>query len=74
MVLKIQAFQKYGIKTDKCVEEFEFCCWDSLSKWLEGYTQLNKCPKCSKEVKENKNGENEKVELSFRRFEVCRSL
>ena len=58
MTIKIQAYQANGIKTDKIVDEFEFCCWDSLSKWLNGYAHLHKCPKCEKE---NKNGKRKNI-------------
>lgn len=56
MTLKLQAYQKYGIKTDELVEEFEFCCWDDLHEWLKNFHELHKCPKCKKlvEVKEAK--------------------
>jgi len=46
MTIRIQTYQSKGIKTDKLVDEFEFCCWDDLEKWLKRYT-LWKCPKCN---------------------------
>lgn len=46
MTIKIQAYQKQGIKTDEVIDTFEFCCWDSLSKWLNSGFVLYKCPKC----------------------------
>ena len=53
MTIKIQAFQSEGIKTDKCIDKFEFCCWVELYKWLQGYGKnLHKCPKCK--VKDKK--------------------
>jgi len=56
MTIKIQAFQKCGIKSDKCEEEFEFCCWESLYQWLHGF-ELHKCPQCAKNL-EKKNERN----------------
>ena len=49
MTIKIQAFQKRGIKTDKCIDEFEFCCWDKLLHWLNK-SAAHKCPKCKEEA------------------------
>jgi len=49
VTIKIQSYQKKGIKQDKLVEEWEFCCWETLFKWLAGYSELNKCPRCKKE-------------------------
>lgn len=48
MTLKIQAYQALGKKTDHIVDEYEFCCWDALFRWLQSYGQgnLHKCPKC----------------------------
>ncbi|MBE3128538.1 MAG: hypothetical protein IMZ60_02545 [Actinobacteria bacterium] len=46
MTIKIQAYQANGIKTDKLIDEYEFCCWEALYKWLEGFSSLHKCPKC----------------------------
>jgi hypothetical protein len=51
MTIKIQAYQKFGKKTDELVDEFEFCCWDSLNKWLNSGFVLHKCPECSKKNK-----------------------
>jgi len=47
-MLKIQAYQKQGIKTDELINEFEFCCWEDLFNWLKGFTELHRCPKCNK--------------------------
>ncbi len=51
MTIKIQAYQSNGIKTDEVIDEFEFCCWDKLFKWLKKYKELHKCPKCKKPKK-----------------------
>lgn len=53
MTIKIQAYQANGIKTDKIVDEFEFCCWESLNTWLNSGFILHKCPKC-KEIKDGR--------------------
>lgn len=50
MTIKIQAYQAGGIKTKEIVDEFEFCCWESLFEWLKEFSELNKCPKCKKRV------------------------
>jgi len=50
VTIHIQAYQRRGIKTNELVDSYTFCCWDSLSKWLNGYG-LNKCPKCKEEEK-----------------------
>jgi hypothetical protein len=47
MTIKIQAYQKKGIKTKELVDEYEFCCWHSLFEWLKGFS-LHKCPACKK--------------------------
>jgi len=47
-MIKIQSYQKHGIKTDEISEEFEFCCWDNLYKWLKSWKLLNKCPECKR--------------------------
>jgi hypothetical protein len=47
MTIKIQAYQKEGIKTNKIVDEYEFCCWDALNKWLNSGFVLYKCPECN---------------------------
>ena len=52
MTIKIQAFQRNGIKTEDVQDEFEFCCWKALKKWLNGYSSLHSCPECKKEIKE----------------------
>jgi hypothetical protein len=46
MTIKIQAYQKGGIKTNKIIDEYEFCCWDALNKWLNSGFVLHKCPEC----------------------------
>ncbi len=48
--IKIIAYQSKNkpINEGEEPEVFEFCCWDSLKKWLEGYS-LYKCDKCKKE-------------------------
>ena len=48
MTLKIQAYQRYGDKTNELVDEFEFCCWESLHQWLRQFKTLHKCPNCRK--------------------------
>ncbi len=52
MTIKVQAYQKQGIKTKELVDEYEFCCWQDLFDWLTKWSSLHKCPKCKKE-KEN---------------------
>lgn len=47
MTIKIQAYQKHGIKSDKVEDEFEFCCWDDLFKWLAKFSNLHKCSDCT---------------------------
>ena len=49
MTIKIEAWQKKGIKQNKCIDKFEFCCWDKLFKWLQEFN-LHQCPKCSKDL------------------------
>ena len=46
MTIKIQAFQRQGIKSDKCEDRYEFCCWEALHQWLHRFARLNKCLKC----------------------------
>lgn len=46
MTIKIQAYQKNGIKSDKIEEEFEFCCWEKLKRWLDGFSELHTCKNC----------------------------
>ncbi len=48
MTIKIKAYQKYGIKTKELIDEFEFCCWESLKNWLNGFPLVHKCPDCKK--------------------------
>lgn len=43
MTIKIKAYQKYGIKTNELVDEFEFCCWEKLKEWLDGFSTLHSC-------------------------------
>jgi len=45
MTLKLQAYQSRGIKTDKIIDEFEFCCWEDLFRWLKAFASLHKCKK-----------------------------
>lgn len=54
MTIKIEAWQSAGIKTDRCVEDFEFCCWQDLLDWLKGFAELNKCPNCLKKTMNKK--------------------
>ncbi len=49
MTIRVYAHQKCGIKTDRVVNDYEFCCWDKLGKWLKKYSGLNKCPKCKED-------------------------
>ena len=46
MTLKIQAYQRQGKKCKELVDEYEFCCWDKLIKWLDGFSPY-KCKKCA---------------------------
>jgi len=46
MTIKIQAYQRYGEKTDDLVDEFEFCCWEDLHQWLHHFKELHKCKVC----------------------------
>ena len=47
MTIKIEAWQSRGIKTDKCIDKFEFCCWDELDRWLHRPNIIpHKCPTC----------------------------
>ena len=48
MTIKIQAYQKFGVKSDKLEDEYEFCCWESLKKWLDGFSSHHKCKQCVK--------------------------
>jgi hypothetical protein len=45
--IRVIAYQKNGkpIKEGEEPEEFEFCCWDNLYKWLSKYS-LHKCQDC----------------------------
>jgi hypothetical protein len=69
MTIKIEAWQSHGKKTDHCVDKYEFCCWESLKRWLEGFTPLNKCPKCEKRSKQKNI---EKVVIGGRIIEAVR--
>lgn len=53
-MIKIQAYQIKGIKTDKVEDEFEFCCWQSLYNWLNGFKKLHKCPICNSQEQKKK--------------------
>jgi len=46
MTIKIEAWQSEGVKTDECIDKYEFCCWSGLMRWLSTFTELNKCPAC----------------------------
>lgn len=50
MTIKIEAWQSMGIKKDKCIEKFEFCCWQELYDWLGRWSGLNRCPKCKEKA------------------------
>jgi len=52
-MIKIQAYQSKGVKKEKLIGEWEFCCWDKLLKWIKEWAKLNKCKDC---LKEKKNG------------------
>lgn len=54
MTIKIQAYQKHGIKCDELVNEFEFCCWKKLKEWLEGFSNVHACKDCSAKAKSTK--------------------
>jgi hypothetical protein len=51
LTIRIQAYQKHGIETGKIEDEYEFCCWHALYKWLSAYgkKRLHKCPQCKSE-------------------------
>jgi len=51
MTIKIQAYQKFGVKSNKIEDEFEFCCWTDLKKWLDSFPNLHSCKKCVKQEK-----------------------
>lgn len=48
--IRVIAYQKKGmpIGEGEEPEEFEFCCWDALYKWLNEFV-LHKCEKCKNE-------------------------
>lgn len=50
------SYQNLGrpILKEEDKETFEFCCWDSLFKWLQGFPILNKCENCKNEQSGNK--------------------
>ena len=49
MTIKIEAWQSLGIKTDKIIDRFEFCCWEDLNNWMNRPNiALHKCLKCIK--------------------------
>ena len=55
MTIKIQAYQKHGVKTKEIIDEYEFCCWTALMEWLESYPGLHSCPQCKEKYsKDNK--------------------
>lgn len=45
--IKVIAYQNYNkpISEGDKPEEFEFCCWDALRRWLDKFS-LYKCKKC----------------------------
>ncbi len=45
MTILVKAFQKKGVSTQELEDEFTFCCWDDLKKWLDKF-EPHKCPKC----------------------------
>lgn len=49
MTIEIKAYQKHGKISDKLEDEFKFCCWDDLYKWLKKFHKLHKCDECKKE-------------------------
>jgi len=57
MTIIIKAYQVKGIKSDKLENEFEFCCWDSLERWLKEW-ELYSCPKCQKKFAKEIENEN----------------
>lgn len=54
-MIKILAYQKYGVKTQDVIDKFEFCCWLDLYNWLEGFGRgnLHKCPKHTEKMKDD---------------------
>jgi len=50
MTINIQVYQKKGIKTDKIINEFEFCCWEKLKQWLNNWVSLHKCTECVNKI------------------------
>ena len=55
MTIKIQTYQRQGSKTDKVIDEFEFCCWVALKKWLDDFSSLHDCSECRKVNQRSKN-------------------
>jgi len=54
MTIKIEAWQSRGIKTDKVIDRFDFCCWEDLNKWLNNPSiTLHRCPKCKEEYEKD---------------------
>jgi transposase-like protein len=49
LTLIIQAYQRYGNKTNELVDEFQFCCWENLHQWLHQFKTLHQCPACEAE-------------------------
>ena len=50
-MIKVQAYQSYGRKTANVQDEYEFCCWDALHKWLNKPNwKMHKCPECKEEM------------------------
>jgi len=52
MTIKVHVWQKYGISTDHVIEEYEFCCWQSLFDWMKRFS-LHQCPDCKKKESQN---------------------
>lgn len=46
----VQAYESYGEPSDKIEFEKEFCCWQALNSWLNGFN-LYKCDKCKNKNK-----------------------
>ena len=50
MTIKIQAYQRQGFKTNSIIDEFEFCCWVALKKWLDNFSSLHDCSECKQDA------------------------
>ena len=40
-MIKVQAYERNGVQSDKVQEEFEFCCWINLEAWMDKYNLYN---------------------------------